>query len=89
MEFVFGDLVVLSMRNLHIHDNCKFVAHFIGTFKVLKHVVKLAYRIKLPPIYSELHNVFHVSKLKLYIPGSSEGTSTNLQPVLFDGEEQY
>ena len=77
MEFVVGDLVMLSICDLHMHDNCKFAAHFIGPFKVLKHVGKLAYRIELPPIYSALHNVFHVSKLKLYIPGGGDGTSTN------------
>ena len=67
----------------------KFAAHFIGPFKVLKHIGKLAYCIELLPIYSALHNVFHMSKLKLYIPGGGDGTSTNVQPVLVDGEEQY
>ena len=28
-------------------------------------------------------------KLKLYIPGGGDGTSTNVQPVLVNGEEQY
>ena len=54
-----------------------------------KYIDKLAYCIKLPPIYFALHNVFHVSKLKLYISGGSDGTSTNVQLVLVDGEEQY
>ena len=30
-----------------------------------------------------------MSKLKLYVPGGGDGTSTNVQPVLVDGEEQY
>ena len=68
-------------------NNCKFTAHFIGPFKVLKHIGKLVYCIKLPPIYSALQNIFHVSKLKLYISGGGGGTSTNVQPVLIDGKE--
>ena len=30
-----------------------------------------------------------MSKLKLYILGGSDETSTNVQPVLVDGEKQY
>ena len=56
---------------------------------MLKYIGKLAYCIKLSPIYSTLHNIFHVSELKSYVPGGSDGTSTNVQPVLVDGEEQY
>ena len=70
-------------------NNHKFGASFIGPFKMLKHIGKLAYHIDLPPIYSALHSVFHLSKLKLYIPGGGDGTSTNVQPVLVDSEEQY
>ena len=62
---------------------------FMGPFKVIKCISKLAYCIELPPIYSELHNVFYVSKLKVYIFGGGDGTSTNVQLVLVDGEEQY
>ena len=51
---------------------------------MLKCIGKLAYCIE-----SALDNVFYVSKLKLYVPGCGDGTSTNVQPVLVDGEEQY
>ena len=84
MEFVVGDLVMLSMHDLCMRDNHKFAACFIGPFKVLKHMGKLDYHIELPPIYSTLHNVFHMSKLKLYVPGGGDGTSTNVQQVLVD-----
>ena len=42
----------------------------------------------MPPIYSALHNVFYVYKLQLYIPGSGNGTSINVHPVLVDGEKK-
>ena len=54
---------------------------------MLERIVKLAYHIELPPIYSALYNIFYVSKLKLYVPGGFYGTSTNIHPVLVDGEE--
>ena len=50
------------MHDLRMHDNRKFATHFIRPFKVLKYTSKLAYCIELPPIYSALHSVFHVSK---------------------------
>ena len=67
-------------------DNCKFAAHFIGPFKVFKHSGKLTYCIELAPIYSALHSIFYVSKLKLYVPRGGDGTRTNVQPVLVDGK---
>ena len=89
MEFMVGDLVKFSMHDLHISNHHKFSAHFIGPFKVLKYISKHAYCIELPPIYSALHNVFHVSKLKLYVSDGSNGICTNVQPVLVEGEERY
>ena len=93
MEFVVGDLVMLSTLDLCMYNNHKFSACLIGLFKVLKGIGMLAYRIELPLIYSALYNevqskllLFHVSKLKLYIPGGY-GTSTNVQPVLVNGDE--
>ena len=83
-----GDFFMLSTCALYMHDNCKFASHFIGSFKVLKHISKLAYHIKLLPIHSALHNVFFISRLKLYVPSDGDWTSTNVQPVLVDGEEQ-
>ena len=83
MDFAVGDLVMLSIHGLCIYNNRKFAAHFIGPFKVLKHIGKLAYSTELPPIYSALHNVFHVSKLKLFVL-DGDRTSTNVQLVLVD-----
>ena len=89
MEFKIGDLVTLSTHDLCTCDNRKFAACFIGPFQVLEHICKLAYRIELPPIYSALHNILYVLKLKLYIPGGGNGTSINVHRVLVNGEKQY
>ena len=64
MDFVVGDLVMLLMHGLFMCNNYKFAVHLIKPSKVLKYVDKLAYCIELPPIYSELHKILHVSKLK-------------------------
>ena len=42
---------------------------YIGPFEVLECVVKVAYRLTLPPKLSGVHNVFHVSMLKEYHQG--------------------
>ena len=76
-----------SIHDLSMHDNYKSTACFIGPFKGLIYIGKLAYCIELPPIYSALHNIFHVTKLKPYVPGGGDGTSTNVQPALVDGKE--
>ena len=41
---------------------------FVGPFEVLERMGKVAYRLALPPSLSGVHNVFHVSMLRKYIP---------------------
>ena len=45
--------------------------HFVGPFEVLERMGKVAYRLVLPPSLSGVHNVFHVSMLRKYIPDPS------------------
>jgi hypothetical protein len=40
----------------------------VGPFLILKRIGPVAYQIALPPAMSGLHDVFHVSQLKKYIP---------------------
>ena len=44
---------------------------FLGPYQILKRLGPVAYQIALPPFLSNLHNVFHVSQLKKYIPNPS------------------
>ena len=46
----------------------KLSPKFIGPFQILEKVGPVAYRVALPPSLSNLHNVFHVSQLRRYIP---------------------
>ena len=46
----------------------KLSPQFIGPFEVLDQVGEVAYRLALPPMLSGVHNVFHVSMLRKYVP---------------------
>ena len=49
----------------------KLSPRFVGPFKILKHIGKVAYELALPPTILGVHNVFHVSLLRKYIPDPS------------------
>ena len=49
----------------------KLSPRFVGPFEVLERVDEVAYRIALPPALSGIHNVFHESMLRKYIPDPS------------------
>ena len=49
----------------------KLTPRFIGPYQILERVGKVAYRVALPPHLSNLHNVFHVSQLRKYVPDPS------------------
>ncbi|XP_047310117.1 uncharacterized protein LOC124913713 [Impatiens glandulifera] len=41
---------------------------YIGPFEILEEIGDVAYRLVLPPTFDTVHNVFHVSNLRKYIP---------------------
>jgi hypothetical protein len=49
----------------------KLSPQFIGPFEVLDRVGEVAYRLALPPMLVGVHNVFHVSMLRKYVPDHS------------------
>ena len=46
----------------------KLSPHYIGPFEILRQIETLAYELALPPQLSHIHNVFHVSMLRKYVP---------------------
>ena len=49
----------------------KLNPRYIGPYEILERVRKAAYRLALPPNLASVHNVFHVSMLKKYVPDKS------------------
>jgi hypothetical protein len=64
--FTIGDMVMLSTENLHIFkaSGKKVLEKFIGPFPVEAIINPVAVKLTLPPQYSRVHPVFHVSLLK-------------------------
>nr|XP_023892185.1 uncharacterized protein LOC112004183 [Quercus suber] len=49
----------------------KLSPRFVGPFEILERIGKVAYKLALPPTLAGVHNVFHVSMLRKYIPDPS------------------
>jgi len=49
----------------------KLTPLFVGLYQILRKIGPVAYQISLPPILSNLHNVFHVSQLRKYVSDPS------------------
>ena len=41
---------------------------FIGPYQILRRIGSVAYEIVLPPHLANIHNIFHVSQLRKYVP---------------------
>ncbi|EOX93847.1 Uncharacterized protein TCM_002815 [Theobroma cacao] len=49
----------------------KLNPRYIGPFHIIERIGPVAYRLELPPELDRIHNVFHVSMLKKYVPDPS------------------
>ncbi|XP_058111567.1 uncharacterized protein LOC131254884 [Magnolia sinica] len=72
LEFEVEDHVFLKISPrkgvLRFNKKGKLTPRFIGPFQILDQVGVVAYRLTLPPPLAGVHNVFHISMLKKYIP---------------------
>ena len=70
-----GDKVFLKVSPwkgvLEFGRRGKLRPRYIGPYEIIAIVGPIAYRLDLSPELSKVHNVFHVSKLRKYIPDPS------------------
>ena len=75
LQFKVGDRVFLKVSTwkgvLRFGRREKLRPRYIGPYEVIARVGPVAYRLDLPPELSKVHNVFHVSMLRKYIPDPS------------------
>ena len=75
LQFKECDKVFLKVSpirgTLRLGQKGKLARRYIGPYEILSKVGDVAYRLALPPELSEVHNVFHVSILKKYVPNLS------------------
>ena len=71
VSFSAGDLVFLKVSPMkgvmRIGKKGKLVPRYIGQFEIRSKVGEVVYRLKLSPELSQIHPVFHMSKLRKYI----------------------
>ena len=75
LQFEIGDHVFLKISPwkgvLRFGRRGKLRPRYIGSYEIISRVGQIAYRLDLPPVLSKVHNVFHVSMLRKYIPDPS------------------
>ncbi|XP_030494773.2 uncharacterized protein LOC115710552 [Cannabis sativa] len=71
ITFQLGDHVFLRVSPMkgirHFEKKGKLSPKFIGPFEILEKVGQVPYQLALPPSFSAVHNVFHVSMLRKYV----------------------
>ena len=70
-----GDCVFLRVSpqrgHCRVGKHSKLSPRYVGPFEIEARVGPVAYRLALPPSLERVHNVFHVSQLRLYHPDPS------------------
>ena len=72
LQFEIGDRVFLKISPwkgvLIFGRRGKLRPRYIGPYEIIARVRSVAYKLKLPPELSRIHDTFHVSMLRKYIP---------------------
>ena len=103
LEFEVEDRVFLKLspwkRVVRFGKRGKLNPRYIGPFEIVERIGPVAYRLDLPEEFSRVHNVFHISMLRKYIPDPShalealeielrDDLSYEEQPVQILGREE-
>ena len=72
LEFQPGEFVLLKVSPtkgvMRFGKRGKLSPRYIGPYEILSKVGEMAYRLALPPTLDRVHDVFHVSQLRKYVP---------------------
>ena len=72
LKFEVGDKVFLKVSPMkgvrRTGNKNKLAPRYVGQFEILDRIGPVAYRLALPPVLKRMHNVFHVSQLRKYVP---------------------
>jgi len=83
LEFSVGDLVLLKVSPwkgvVRFGKKGKLAPRFVGPFKILERIGKVAYKLDLPQELNNVHPTFHVSNLKKCI--ADEGLQVPLDDI--------
>ncbi|XP_043705385.1 uncharacterized protein LOC122655239 [Telopea speciosissima] len=91
MEFQMGENVFLRVSPtkgiMRFSKKGKLNPRYIGHYEILKRIGAVAYRLALPPSLEGVHNVFHISKLKKYVPNPTH--ILTVEPVQLETDMSY
>ncbi|KAK6140499.1 hypothetical protein DH2020_025780 [Rehmannia glutinosa] len=86
LEFEAGDEVFLRLSPqkglINPKKGGKLSPGYVGPYKILQRIGKLAYRLELPAQYAGMHDVFHVSRLKRYQPDPEHIITRDAPPLM-------
>ncbi|KAK6147895.1 hypothetical protein DH2020_018807 [Rehmannia glutinosa] len=86
LEFEAGDEVFLRLFPrkglINPRKGGKLSPRYIGPYKILQRIGKLAYKLELPAQYAGMHDVFHVSRLKKYQPDPEHIITRDAPPLM-------
>ncbi|KAK6151524.1 hypothetical protein DH2020_014159 [Rehmannia glutinosa] len=89
LEFSVGDFVFIKVSPMkgimRFGKKGKLSPRYVGPYMIVERIGKVAYKLELPQEMTTIHNVFHVSMLKKYIPDPSHV----LTPQLIQIDESF
>ncbi|KAI5339091.1 hypothetical protein L3X38_018363 [Prunus dulcis] len=91
LEFAVGDWVFLKLSPwkdvMRFEKRGKLSSRYIGPYEITERIGPIAYRLALPAELSRVHDVFHVSMLRKYMPDPSH--ILEYQPVELEEDLSY